>query len=236
MKDVKYREVLQNRTLEPSKDSWEILEKKLARLENKKRRHYAPLFKYAAVILVLISLGVYFYQPGEEIEKMQEIVAPSLDENLRSLPQVDDGPKTEVATSVKISTPKETPKKNDAIQSKKTIIPEGEIALKIPEIDVKMPETMIVERLDTNVPGGSISGYEEGFSNEQAIEDEIDQLLQQSQINLNKGNSETKKIVNAGALLDEIEDDLDKALKQKLFEKIIKTVKNPKEAVTYQDN
>ncbi len=62
MKDVKYREVLQNRTLEPSKDSWEILEKKLARLENKKRRHYAPLFKYAAVILVLISLGVYFYQ------------------------------------------------------------------------------------------------------------------------------------------------------------------------------
>ena len=92
------------------------------------------------------------------------------------------------------------------------------------------------KRHDTNVSGGSISGFEEGISNEQAIEDEIDQLLKQSQINLNKGNSETKKIVNAGALLDEIEDDLDKALKQKLFEKIIKTVKNPKEAVTYQDN
>jgi len=236
MKEVKYREALQNRTLEPSKDSWERLEKKLSRLENKKRRSYVPLFKYAAVILIFVSLGIYFFQPGEEIKNIPEIVAPSIDENLKSLPKVDDVPKTEVATSTKIPKPLETNDKNAAVQSKKEIIKEERVVYKTPEPDLIEPETILAERLDANVPGATISGFEGDFSDEQAIEDEIDQLLLRSKTKLNASGPDTQKIVNAGALLSEIEDDLDKALKQKLFEKIIKTVKNPKEAVTYQDN
>ena len=236
MKEVKYREALQNSTLEPSKDSWERLEKKLSRHDKKKRHIYAPLFKYAAVILVLISLGIYFFQPGQEIKNMPEIAAPSFDENLKSTPQVDDVPKIEVATSTKILSPKETTKKKVAVQSKTERIQEERIAYKTVESDLKIPETIVAENLDANAISVTTSGCEEDFSDEQAIEDEIDQLLQRSKIKLNTGNPEARKIVNADVLLNEIEEDLDKALKQKLFEKIINTVKNPKEAVTYQDN
>lgn len=236
MKEVKYREALQNSTLEPSKDSWKRLEKKLNRHEKKKRHNYAPFFKYAAVILILVSLGIYFFQPGGEIKNMPEIAAPSFDKNLISTPQVDDVPKTEVATSTKILTPKETTKKKVEAQSKTGIIQEERIAYKTVEPDLNIPETIVAENLDENVASGTTSGFEEGFSDEQAIEDEIDQLLQRSKIKLNTGSPEARKIVNADVLLNEIEDDLDKALKQKLFEKIINTVKNPKEAVSYQDN
>ncbi len=236
MKEVKYRKALQNRTLEPSQDSWEKLEKKLSQFENKKRQNYWPLLKYAAVILVLISVGIYFFQPGEVNKNIPELAAPSFNENSKSLPQTDDATKTEVAASPKISAPKETAKKNEAIQPEKEIIQQERIVYNTPEPDLNIPETMMAVKLEENVSEGTISVLEQDFSDEQAIEDEINQLLQRSKIKLNTESPEARKAVSANALLNEIEDDLDKALKQKLFEKIINTVKHPKEAVTYQNN
>ena len=72
---------------------------------------------------------------------------------------------------------------------------------------------------------------------EQLIDDEINQLLSRSKIKLIvNGEISSKKLVNANALLNSVEDDLDKDLKQKLLEKIVNTIKKDKEVVTSKEN
>ena len=72
---------------------------------------------------------------------------------------------------------------------------------------------------------------------EQLIDDEIDQLLYKSKIKMIvNGEISSKKLVNSNALLNAVEDDLDKDLKQILLEKIVNTIKKEKEVVTSKEN
>ena len=50
------------------------------------------------------------------------------------------------------------------------------------------------------------------------------------------GERSSKKLVNSNALLNAVEDDLDKDLKQILLEKIVNTIKKEKEVVTSKEN
>jgi len=84
---------------------------------------------------------------------------------------------------------------------------------------------------------GNILITESPNSEEQTIDDEVEQLLYASKIKLTvNGQISSKKIVDANALLNSVEDDLYKDLKQKLIEKIAKKLKNPKEVVSSVEN
>ncbi len=75
-------------------------------------------------------------------------------------------------------------------------------------------------------------GTEIVHAEEQFIDDEIEQLLYKSKIKLIvNGQISSKKLVNANALLNSVEEDLDKDLKQILLEKIVNTIKKDKEVV-----
>lgn len=237
MKNVEYKKMLQNRTVEPSVDSWEKLRNKLTEHEHKKQRKYRPYYRYTALILVLISLGVYFIQPGEEINSTHEIVAPATKKNIQPDPDGKNGPKTEMATAPKISPPGETVKEEVPIQSKEMEVPPQNVAYSIKETGPVLSEGSIEEQIDSvglklpSLPAG------DDLTAVRSIEDEVDQLLNRSTIHLSSNDGMVvKKTVNADDLLNEIEDDLDKDLKQRLFEKIVRTIKNPKEAITYQEN
>ena len=74
-------------------------------------------------------------------------------------------------------------------------------------------------------------------SEEQFIDDEVEELLNKSRIKLViNGEISSRKVVDANALLDAVEEDIYKDLKQKLIEKISNTLKNPKEVVTSRDD
>ena len=73
-----YREELQNRRINPSQDSWETLEKKLSYIDNKKEGKNWMILKIASLILVVISVGIYFYRIPQKTETVKEIIGPNI--------------------------------------------------------------------------------------------------------------------------------------------------------------
>jgi len=212
MKQSKYREELQNRTVNPSSDSWEKLSIKLDSPKVKKKGIKLQLLKYAAVILILISIGFYFSEPKEKVINSPLIVAPTLKKELNNIPEMNIDPQSEVAAKPEIYSIENTIIPEPLIPSNKERVPEEVVAYAAKETDTLLSE-------------------------EKVIDDEVTRLLNESRIRLLLNNEITSKnVVSAQALLKEVEGDLDKALKEKLMEKIANILNNPKEVVTYQEN
>lgn len=238
MKQNKYREKLQNRTIDPPSDSWERLQVKLDSHKNKKKDNKWLFLKYAAVVLIFISLGLYFSERNKEVINDLKIVMPSTKKDVNSIDLITKDPEVEVAVSPGISNSK-TP-----IQTKQSVIPKSIKTFDKEEFthEDTPNETGVsaIQLTEKNVHD-SLSGTPLQItalpSDEKALEDEVAQLLSQSKIKLSLNDTIlSKKAVSAHSLLSEVEDDLDKALKQILLEKIANTLKNPKEEITFQEN
>jgi hypothetical protein len=233
MNPQKLREELQNKTIKPSPGSWEKLNGKLSAYENNNKGSNWLFLKVAAVILVFISAGFYFSKQQEEIINTPIIVSPTPKEIFKKIPVADDVIETEVTATPSPST-----------STRKTIIkPEarGEnlqvVALVEPDNTIENSVIKNTDEVlaDTEIKEVTIAGLI--ASEEQLIDDEIDQLLYKSKIKLIvNGEISSKKLVNSNALLNSVEDDLDKDLKQLLLEKIVNTIKKEKEVVTSKEN
>jgi len=226
----KYREALQKRKISPSLDSWERLNKKLTVHDYKDWRKKWLFPKYAAVILVFLSIGFYFFQPKEEVLNAPIIVAPTLKEELKKLPEINYDAEIKVATTPIISPSNPIIKKKSNSTVKNSTSIEESIALKENndefEVSKEIMETEPTEILVV-----------ETISQEQLINNEVEELLEKSRIKIAiHSQNSTKKVVSANALLFEVEDDLDKDLKHKLFDKIVKTLKKPKQVITDRGN
>lgn len=233
MKQHKYREELQKRTINPSSSSWEKLNEKLDSNELEGKGKKWLFLKIASVVLILVSVGFYFFQPQEEIISTPTIVAPTSKEKFNKIPVKDDVIETEIATIPNTSTNK-----------KKTIINANRNDAKVKEVvfvkafdesetpTIKNSELVLIDPLTKEIPSAEIVDTEE-----QLLDDEIEQLLHQSKIKLIfSGEISSKKLVNSNALLNSVEDDLDKSLKQKLLEKIVITINKDKEVVSSKEN
>lgn len=237
MKSNNLKDKLQNRTITPSSNSWEKLNDKLAAQENKENGKKWLFLKYAAVILILVSVGFFFFQSEEEIKKNPIIVSPTLKKDFNRIPKINEEVEAEVAVTPIIKLEKESKEKNSIInksvkqsetreavafrEESSSTIKKEEKTLQIE--DFKIEESILLTE------NNNIKTTEK----QQNIDLEIDQLLINATIkranstqNLNKG------AISANDLLFEVEEDLDKDLKQKLFETIVKTLKNPKEVIT----
>ncbi len=233
MNPQKYREELQNRTINPSPGSWEKLHGKLSSHEKNNKGSYWLFMKVAAVILVFVSVGFYFLKQPQEIISSPIIVSPTSKEKFNKIPVTDDVIETEVATTPNASTSK-----------KKTIIESNgngentEVAALVEPYDKS--ENSVMENtedvlVDTEIKEVKIA--ELTVAEEQLLDNEIDQLLYKSKIKMIvNGEISSKKLVNSNALLNAVEDDLDKDLKQILLEKIVNTIKKEKEVVTSKEN
>ena len=235
MKHSKHREELQNRTVNPSSGSWERLSMKLDSPKVKKKGIKLQLLKYAASILVLISIGFYFSEPKEKGISSPIIVAPTLKKQLDNIPEMNIDPQTEVAAKPEIYTIEKNINPEPLIPSNKKSVSEEvfDYAAKETEIFVNpLADKTIHDSLTK-----TSSQTESFLSEEKVIDDEVTRLLNESKIRLLLNNEITSKnVVSAQALLNEVEDDLDKALKEKLMEKIANILNNPKEVVTFQEN
>jgi hypothetical protein len=233
MNKLNYRKELQNRTIKPSSDSWEKLNRNLAAQENKEKGGNWVFFKIASVILIFISLGFYFLKEDEDLIKHQMIVSPTLKENLNVIPDKNDVFETEIADAPDISTVKKQP----VIDSKMGKSSTEEVVFSQPMDDrtisiIKDNELTIIDTVPETILITEILNSEEQF-----IDDEVQQLLNESKIKLIvNGQISTKKVVDANVLLNSVEEDLYKDLKQKLIDKIASTLKNPKEVVTSRED
>lgn len=233
MKPHKYREELQNRTISPSSDSWEKLNKKLSSHEKNSKSNRWVFLKVASVILVFISVGFYFLKQEDETRTAPIIAAPASKEKFNEIPVKDDVIETEIATIPNTS----TSKKKIEIQSNRKEVDVIKVAMVEPMIEsetstMNQAENIMIDSLSKVNSSSEIADSKAGL-----IDDEIEQLLYKSKIKLIvNGQISSQKLVNADALLNSVEEDLNKSLKQKFLEKIVSTIKKDKEVVSSKEN
>jgi len=236
MEQHKYREELQNRKISPSLDSWDRLNEKLNTHEQKGKHKKGFFLKYAAVILVFISIGFYFFQSKEVVVNTPIIVAPTLKVDLKKIPEIIEEPEIRVVTNPAVVPTKKSIKKEKKAIVKNDPVKKEAIASN-DNIEATETSKKIVDETEINNSSLKEILVTETLSEEQLINNEIEQLLKNSQIKITKNRQNSvKRMVSANTLLFEVEDDLDKDLKQKLFETIVNTLKNPKEVVTVRGN
>ena len=227
----KYRTELHNRSIKPSEGSWDQLSKKMDAHENVKKGNKGLFLKYAAVVLVLISVGFYFLKPTKEVINTPIIVAPTLKEDIKNIPKINEEPEVRVAESPKNKEVKEQSKKKSIIYPEINNIESEALALNETKEQSPPSNTINVETEMVGIPTEEILIVEQ-LSEEEILNAEVEQLLNASKIKLiiNRQIS-SKRAVSAHALLAEVEDDLDKDFKDKLFEKIVTTLKQPRKVV-----
>jgi len=230
-KQHKYKEALQNRNITPSEGSWEQLSEKMDAHENNGKGNYWLFLKYAAVIFVLVSVGFYFFKPANEVIKNPIIVAPTLKEDIKNIPQINEEPEVLVAESSKNTEVKKEQKQQPIMHPKINNIESEAIALNEPKEQAQPSNTINVEADKVETRTEEILIVEESLKY-QDVDAEVEQLLNASKIKLTINRQiSSKRIVSAHTLLAEVEDDLDKDFKEKLFEKIVTTVKQPRKIV-----
>jgi hypothetical protein len=233
MKQHNYRETLQNRTIKPSSGSWEKLNTKLTEHENKNTGRNWLFFKVASVILIFISVGFYFLEETDDMINSPIIVSPTLKEKLNTAPENNNVIQTEIAVTPGASTIiKEPIYEPNKVASNTVKIDFTEPMDKKSNSSNKVNELGVLDSV-TEV----ILITEDLNSDEQFIDEEVEKLLNESKIKLIvSGQISSKKVVDANVLLNSVEEDLYKDLKQKLIEKIANKLKNPKEVITSREN
>ncbi len=234
MEQHKLRDKLKKRSIVPSKNSWEQLSQKLAEQETIQKGNKWIFFKYAAIILVFISVGLYFFKPTKQSIETPVIAAPTIKKEFKNLPETKLEPEIRVAeTPVKKEEviPQPIQKNKPTNYPKTTTTKTAFIALKTSKNDI-----LISEEIDKKIEQAEIKTEEilvvEQPSEEDILTTEVDQLLKNSTIKLRVNRQLlAKRTVSAQALLTEVEDDLDKDFKEKLVETIVNTLKTPRKVI-----
>lgn len=231
MKEDNYREALRKRTIEPSANSWDKLNDQLDAQADKSKNRKWFILKIASVLLVFISVGFYFTRQDENKINEPKIVSPNMIEIQEASPEQEELNATETVMTPKTnnfdSQPEIDPVKHKTIAVKvnfkqSAIENESENIEQITMLDSVTEAILLTETIDPDKLN---------------IDHEVEELLAKSRIKLVvNGQISTQKVVDANALLNAVEEDIYKDLKQKLIEKISNSLKNPKEVITSRDD
>ena len=251
MEQNNYKNQLQERSIPPSKDSWGKLDERLTAYEYKKKRGTWLFLKYAAAISLIFSLGFYFNQNKEEIiatkiveqpvkkesknklekiiEQPENVLAETENKNLIIEPKQDRiiNQNLKITKSVVIATNAKKAKESHFI--KRPILIE-EVVIQLSEVEAlqkqKMKELVAQVEVLKKVKG-------------EVSDVEIENLLNEAYESLTIESKLLKnQLINSDDLLAEIEFDLmmGSDFKEKLFEAIVNTLKDPKKVFVNRDN
>ena len=201
------------------------------KIKNKKNTWW--FLKVASIALILISVGYYYLTTEKDIDNTPVIAAPSIKKKVIDLSEKNEVIESEVTITNDIAPiiTEEIDNSNIAV-SKKVDLPSQDSLYK-----ENTPTDNLIEVTINDSITGLIEVAEMPISEEQLIDEEVEQLLRKSKIKLLvNGQISSKKTVSSEALLNSVEEDLYKDLKQKLIEKITSKLKNPKEVVTSREN
>jgi hypothetical protein len=228
MEQNKYRERIQNSVIAPSDGSWEKLSKKLDKYDNDKKNNKRLFMKYAASMLIIISISFFFLPPENEISTDETTVSPEVGKTSIKPSVTNSGHEpylaspTENSTVIKMSEPK--PLANEiinygveesvAVKNEDNIEQNENSQRSVPKYYTtntsKVTSKIVQQKIDTDY--------------------EVEELLKNAILNIEQnGQYLNKTKFSALDLLGEIENDLERDSRRKLFEKIIITIKNPTE-------
>ncbi|MFD1293037.1 hypothetical protein ACFQ5N_04225 [Lutibacter holmesii] len=230
MEQHKLREKLQNRSIVPSKNSWDQLSQKLDTEESTQKTGKWWFLKYAAIFLMFFSVGLYFFKTNKPVVEVPVVVAPTLKEEVKKTPEIVVEPEIRVAETTVNSVVKETQKKQPIILKNKEV-ENVAIAIRSTVETTESSKIITIENTSVEIQTEEILVVEQP-SEEEILNAEVEHLLNASKIKLRVNHQISKKRgVSASSLLADVEDDLDKDFKEKLVEKIITTLKTPRKIV-----
>jgi hypothetical protein len=245
----KYRNELQHRTIEPSKDAWEKLAGRLTDFEKSKKQKKWTFLKYAASILILISVGIYFGQENEQTSEKEIVAEPVIKVQENKIQSIVEEPQNVIATSEnEKSSVKSIQKKtiknaivNKQIHEAVALVNETNEAEKFQksnsvtraQVQFFGTDSLQQQKIEALVAKVQIIKMEKG----EVSDFELDQLLEDAQKSLMAAQKVIHHKSFSGAdLLAEAEYDLDKDLKERLFEAIVSTLKDTKNRFANRDN
>lgn len=219
------------RTIQPSEDSWTKLDSRLTAFEREKSNNKWTFLKYAASILIVFSAGFYFSQTTNQTSEKDVVIQPVLKvEEPQNVLAASEGKET-LNKSVQKGKIKNSisSKQHDEIAVLKIVNKQEAIVnVQISEVDSienqKIKEQVVmVESIKTE--------------NGEVTDLEIEQLLAVAEKSLIAERKNTSKhSFSSSDLLAEIDYELDKDFKNRLFETIVNTLKEPKNIFVNRDN
>lgn len=255
MKSHDIKDILEERKIEVSENSWEKLANKLdANDQKKKRKSFYP---YAACLALLVSFIVFMMLKTEtaigtetivktetEVKSnstkvdSQELIIPKEIEKIAIENTVVTAQKdaskiisnritSKETTQLEVELHKET--QNSIVVNKKVIVPKG-------------IETVIVEKEVIVDPNSALKASIAALSATEKIaitDEEINQLLKEAQQSLRKldvqEDVDITTFATADELLEEVELELDKSFKQKVYELIKSNIKKSRTVIADRD-
>lgn len=228
---------LQKRTIQPSEDAWNTLEKRLSDFEKTKKQNKWTFLRYAAAIIIFVAVGIYFFGNKEkQIEIVEQPVLkvkehkiqPKIQENQNVIATLEEEIPNKIVQKSKVKNAINIQQSNQIAVSKTSNKSEA----------VVNTQTLGIDTLENQKIKEFVALVENIKKEKGEVTDlEIDQLLvaaQKSLITARKTGQNNK--FNSADLLADVEYDLDKDFKNRLFEAIVNTLKEPKNIFVIRDN
>jgi len=231
------KDKLEKRTIKPSADAWQTLASRLETKNNKKKSPYYLWLGVAASIVAIMFIASQLFVNKNNTTIETPVIVNTNKETIKKIESENVLHKKDVLTnnvekeSVKelnIKTPKS--EKTEVAQltkqkEEKTVLPKEVIVNKTSFEDLKVQQVV-----------AQIQGLKD--KGESVTDKDIDALLDQAQkeITLQKIYNETTKTVDANALLQDVESDLQQSFRDKVFNALKSSYNTVKTAVAERNN
>ena len=231
------KDKLEKRTIQPSADAWQTLASRLETKNNKKKSPYYLWLGVAASIVAIMFIASQLFVNKNNTTIETPVIVNTNKETIKKIESENVLHKKDVLTnnvekeSVKelnIKTPKS--EKTEVAQltkqkEEKTVLPKEVIVNKTSFEDLKVQQVV-----------AQIQGLKD--KGESVTDKDIDALLDQAQkeITLQKIYNETTKTVDANALLQDVESDLQQSFRDKVFNALKSSYNTVKTAVAERNN
>jgi vacuolar-type H+-ATPase subunit I/STV1 len=251
------KDKLEQRKLQPSVHAWETLQERLDTNQNKKNNKGYWWFTIAASFVGILIISSIFFNKNKS-----EIIKPTIvDIEQQQIPKViekgvnpieketkvivektkteDDNPETKKRVTNKVPESKsELQQKQKALikESTKVIVTQTETKIDVKENTAKPVEKLSFEDIKIQEVVAQVEALKK--ANNTVSDAEINSLLDQAQkeIALHKLYNETTKKINANALLEDVEADLEQSFRDRAFKAIKSGYKYVKTAVAERNN
>ena len=231
------KDKLEKRTIQPSADAWQTLASRLDAKNNKKKSPYYLWLGVAASIVAIMFIASQLFVNNNNTTIETPVIVNTNKETIKKIESENVLHKKDVLTnnvekeSVKelnIKTAKS--EKTEVAQltkqkEEKTVLPKEVIVNKTSFEDLKVQQVV-----------AQIQGLKD--KGESVTDKDIDALLDQAQkeITLQNIYNETTKTVDANALLQDVESDLQQSFRDKVFNALKSSYNTVKTAVAERNN
>ncbi|MEZ2415338.1 hypothetical protein ACA086_10260 [Muriicola sp. E247] len=235
--DNKIREVLDERTINPSKDSWSVIETHLGSAKTTKRGAY---WKYAvaAGFIGIVFISIFLLSPEADETIPGNEVVNSTNETERDVPAIMEEEPSELKSviAVQSESENETSYKPEQQMEMNSEIAEVSQEYKEENIQQSAKEILQAEKLEIKIAEvvAQVAILEETKG---VVSDEvIDSLLMEAQAELlNKRPIQNYDRVDALALLADVEEEVNRSFRDQLFEKLKDGYLKVRTAIAYRN-